>query len=127
MSAVARKLDNVSTQADERAAKGRSAEIILLGTRRAASTTDNAIGCECAIPPQALDYIGADMTPEAAAKARAERHRRERVALRRRMFAHTLQEHEPMGFWERLGHEVAVRVGAMTIVGVLVARWNGWL
>lgn len=131
MSAIARKLDNVSSPADERAAKGRSAEIILLGTRRTASTTasttDNAIGCECAIPPQALDYIGADMTPEAAEKARAERHRRERVALRRRMFAHTLQEHEPMGFWERLGHEVTVRVGAMTIVGVLVARWQGWI
>jgi hypothetical protein len=121
---AARKFDNVSTEADTRASRGRSAEIILLDTRRPA---DIAMGCECAIPDKALDHIGADMTPAAAAKARAERHRRQRVALRRQMFAHTLQEHHPMGFWERLGHEVAVRVGAMTIVGVLVAHWQGWI
>jgi hypothetical protein len=123
---AARKLDNVSKARDERSAAGRSAEIILLDTHRP-SHADNAIGCECAIPDQALDHIGADMTPEAAAKARAERHRRQRVELRRRMFAHVLQQHQPTGFWERLGHEIAVRVGFITIVGVLVARWKGWI
>jgi hypothetical protein len=121
---AARKLDNVSTEADTRASHGRSAEIILLDTRRPA---DIAMGCECAIPDQALDHIGADMTPAAAAKARAERHRRARVALRRQMFAHTLQEHRPMGSMERLGHEVAVRVGAMTVVALVVSAWQGWI
>lgn len=126
MITIARKLDNVSTARDERASAGRSAEIILLDMRRA-QAADNAIGCECAIPHQALDHIGADMTPEAAAKARAERHRHQRVELRRRMFARVLERHEPMGTWERLGHEVAVRVGAIAIVGVLFACWKGWI
>jgi hypothetical protein len=122
---VARKLDNISTAADTRASRGRSAEIILLDAHRP-SHADNAIGCECAIPDQALDYIGADMTPEAAAKARAERHRRQRVELRRRMF-NRIEQHSSMGLSERIGHEVAIRVGVVGIVGVLVAWAEGWI
>lgn len=125
MSAV-RKLDNVSTPADTRASKGRGAEIIYIDShRRDAAPDDNAYGCECAIVPKAWDHIGSDMTREAAVLARIERLRREREALRRRLFGPAPQQ--PMGFVERLGHEVAVRVGCMTIVGLIVALWNGWI
>ncbi|MEY4906705.1 MAG: hypothetical protein RL260_423 [Pseudomonadota bacterium] len=122
MSALARKLDNVSTAADTRASRGRSAEIILLDSHRSA---DIAMGCECAIPDKALDHIGADMTPAAAAKARAERHRRARVALRRQMFDQ--QPQQPMQWPEWIGHELAVRIGAAAIVGALVALAKGWI
>lgn len=122
---AARKLDNLTTARDARASAGRSAEIILLDAYRP-SHADNAIGCECAIPDQALDHIGADMTPEAAAKARADRHRRQRVELRRRMFART-EQRSTMGLSERIGHEVAIRVGVAGIIGVLAAMAKGWI
>lgn len=32
-----------------------------------------------------------------------------------------------MGLFERLGHEVAIRIGVLGIVGVLVALWKGWI
>jgi hypothetical protein len=97
-----RKLDNVSTPADTRASKGRSAEIILLDSHRQdAAPDDNAYGVECAIVPNAWDHIGADMTHEAAVLARIERHRRDREALRRSLFGPAPQP--PMGFFERLG------------------------
>lgn len=122
---AARKLDNITTARDARASAGRSAEIILLDAHRS-SNADNAIGCECAIPDQALDHIGADMTPEAAAKARAERHRRQRVELRRRMF-NRIEQHSRMGLSERIGHEVVIRVGVAGIIGVLAAMAKGWI
>lgn len=122
---AARKLDNITTARDARASAGRSAEIILLDAHRP-SHADNAIGRECAIPAQALDHIGADMTPEAAAKARAERHRRQRVELRRRMFAR-IEQRSTMGLSERIGHEMVIRVGVVGIIGVLVAMSRGWI
>lgn len=125
---AAQKLDNVSSPRDTRASAGKSAEIILLDAhRRDVNAADNGYGVECAIPLSALDHIGDDMTAEAATMARIERLRRDRVALRRRQFQHTLHVHAPMGTWERLGHEVAVRLGAILIVAVLVGRWKGWI
>lgn len=109
----------------ERASHGRSAEIIFLAhhSKRHADAHDDAIGCECAIPTEALDHIGQDMTPQ----ARAEWHRRQRAEHRRRIFARIEQRSTGMGWAERIGHELVVRLGAVAIVGVLVALSKGWI
>lgn len=110
---------------DQRASHGRSAEIIFLAhhSKRHADAHDDAIGCECAIPSTALDHIGQDMTPQ----ARADWIRRQRAEHRRRIFARIEQRSTGMGWAERIGHELVVRLGAVAIVGVLVALSKGWI
>lgn len=97
----------------------RQGQIIALDTERAGRARHSdrlhcgAAGYEVGVvKPEAWVHIGRDM-------------RRDAPPVRVRQ--HYIPEKTRMGWFEWFGHEVAVRLGAVTIVGVLVALAKGWI
>lgn len=97
----------------------RKGQIVVLDTQRAGKARHSdrlhcgAAGYEAGVvKPEAWAHIGRDM-------------RRDAPPVRIRQ--HYTPEQTHMGWFEWLGHEAVVRVGAVTIVGVLIALAKGWI
>lgn len=92
----------IALDAHPRAGKARHDERLHAGAATSAAADQH----------EAWAHIGRDM-------------RRNAPPVRMRQHHHAQPSH--MGAFERLGHEVAIRIGVLGIVGVLVALWNGWI
>lgn len=97
----------------------RTGQIVILDTQRAGKARhDERLHCGAAgyeagvVKPEAWAHIGRDM-------------RRDAPPVRMRQ--HYVPEQTGMDWSEWLGHEAVVRIGAVIIVGVLLALAKGWI